>query len=97
MKHHLIALTAAALLLAPATAFAKTTHTAMPKAAHTMQRVHINRATARQLETLPGVGKKIAAEIVKDRPFKNMASLTTKIKGISAMNIKKLEGLVSFN
>ncbi|WP_083653806.1 ComEA family DNA-binding protein [Deinococcus marmoris] len=61
-----------------------------------MALVHINRATASQLETLPGVSVKLAAEIIKDRPFKNSMDLEKKVSGIGAKNIKKMLPHISF-
>ncbi|CAM3450102.1 Helix-hairpin-helix domain-containing protein [Deinococcus saxicola] len=85
-----------------------TVRTGMPSAASTMKMgkssvtskttalIHINRVTARQLETLPGVSVKLAAEIIKDRPFKNSVDLEKKVKGIGAKNVKKMLPRISF-
>lgn len=55
-----------------------------------MALVHINRAPASQLETLPGVRVNLAAEIIKDRPFKNSVDLEKKVSRIDAKNVKML-------
>ena len=44
--------------------------------------VRINSASVAQLETLPGVGPKLAAQIVRHRPYRNAAALESKVKGI---------------
>lgn len=44
--------------------------------------VNVNSAKLKALETLPGVGPKIAADIIKNRPYKNGKELQTKVKGI---------------
>lgn len=56
----------------------------------TMMKVDVNTATVMELEKVPGVGPKLAAEIVKMRPYKNQADLVKKVKGIGKRNIKKL-------
>jgi competence protein ComEA len=59
-------------------------------------KVNLNRATAAQLEKLPGIGPKIAAEIIKNRPYKNGKELQKKVKGIGEKTWKVLEPLVTF-
>ena len=44
--------------------------------------VNVNTATVAQLETLPGIGPKIAADIIKNRPYKSGKDLQAKVKGI---------------
>jgi competence protein ComEA len=44
--------------------------------------VNVNTANLKALETLPGIGPKIAAEIIKNRPYKDGKELQTKVKGI---------------
>ena len=58
--------------------------------------VNVNRATAAQLETLPNVGPKIAADIIKNRPYKDGKELQAKVKGIGPKTWTKLERYVLF-
>lgn len=58
--------------------------------------VNVNKATMAQLETLPGVGPKIAAEIIKYRPYKNAKDLETKVKGIGSKTWMEIEPYVRF-
>lgn len=58
---------------------------------------HINSAPAQDLMKLPGVSAKIAAEIVKNRPYKNSKELVKKVKGIGAHNVKKILPFIDFN
>jgi competence protein ComEA len=55
--------------------------------------VNINKATAAELETLPGIGPKLAAEIIKYRetygPFKNKDDIK-KVKGIGDAKYAKI-------
>ena len=62
-----------------------------------MRKVHINTATAAELTTIPGVSTKLAAEIVKARPFGSSADLVKKVKGIGANNVKKMLPMIDFN
>ncbi|MCX7600360.1 MAG: helix-hairpin-helix domain-containing protein [Meiothermus sp.] len=77
---------------APSTA-AKTPATTVAKLAA----VHINTATLTQLETLPGVGPKLAQAIIKHRPYKNAHDLQSKVKGIGPTLWKKIASYVLFN
>ena len=94
--------TLTALMLATAPALAQTTPAtlpaqtmpAAPPAVPTrpvttmpMGKVAVNTAAEAQLAAIPGVGAKLAAAIVKARPFKNSADL---IKGIGPENYVKL-------
>lgn len=62
-----------------------------------MAPVHINSASLEQLETLPSIGPKIAADIIKYRPYKNAKSLESKVKGIGPKTWAHIKGKVSFN
>ncbi|WP_407570056.1 helix-hairpin-helix domain-containing protein [Deinococcus altitudinis] len=62
--------------------------TTMPMPA--MSKLAVNTATEAQLASVPGVGPKLAAAIVKARPFKNSADLIKKVKGIGPKNYLKL-------
>ncbi len=55
--------------------------------------IDLNTASMAELENLPGVGKKLAAEIVSARPFKSVDDLKN-VKGIGAAKFAKLQGLV---
>jgi competence protein ComEA len=59
-------------------------------------KVNLNKASVAQLEKLPGVGPKLAAEIVKNRPYKNGADLEKKVKGIGPKLWTAIRGHVSF-
>ena len=59
-------------------------------------RVNINRATQAELETLPGIGPKIAREIIKNRPYKNGQELQDKVKGIGPKTWADLKNRVTF-
>ncbi|MER3490813.1 MAG: DNA-binding protein [Meiothermus sp.] len=59
--------------------------------------VHINTATLAQLETLPGIGPKLAREIIKHRPYKGAQELQKKVKGIGPAIWKKIAPYVLFN
>lgn len=59
--------------------------------------VHINTATLAQLETLPGIGPKLAQEIIKHRPYKSARDLQSKVKGIGPTLWKKIAPYVLFN
>ena len=60
------------------------------------EKVNLNTATARELETLPGIGEKRAADIVADReangPFR-IAEDITRVKGIGEGT---LAGLIDY-
>lgn len=58
--------------------------------------VNVNKATAAQLDTVPGIGPKISAEIIKDRPIKDEADLLARVKGIGSASISKLRGCLQY-
>ncbi len=58
--------------------------------------VNVNTATTAQLETLPGIGPKIAAEIIKNRPYKSGQDLQSKVKGIGPMVWNEIKKHVIF-
>ena len=58
--------------------------------------VNVNTANLKTLETLPGVGPKIAAEIIKNRPYKNAKALETKVKGIGPKVWSEIKAYVLF-
>jgi competence protein ComEA len=59
-------------------------------------RINVNRATQAELETLPGIGPKIAREIIKNRPYKNGQELQDKVKGIGPKTWADLKNRVTF-
>ena len=59
------------------------------------QRINLNSATQAQIESLPGVGPKMAERILKARPFSSLKDLDA-VKGIGPSMLKKLEPLVRF-
>jgi hypothetical protein len=64
------------------------------------QEVDVNGATASQLEALPGIGGKIAAEIVRERdengPFSGIDDLQARVASVSNGVANKLRGNVRF-
>ena len=55
--------------------------------------LNLNTATQAELEALPGVGGKIAGDIVKARPFKSVDDLKN-VKGIGNAKFDKLKAMV---
>lgn len=60
------------------------------------QVININTATKAQLEALPGIGPKIAAEIIKNRPYANSKELMDKVKGIGPKTWDDIKRWVRF-
>ncbi len=56
--------------------------------------VNLNSATQTELEALPGVGAKLAGEIIAKRPFKTIDDLKT-VKGIGEAKFNTLKTMVS--
>lgn len=61
-----------------------------------MGTVNVNTASAADLAKIPGVSPAIAADIIKNRPYKNSAELVKKVKGIGPKNVKKMLPMLSF-
>ena len=61
-------------------------------------KVNINTATVEQLQTLPGVGQKLAARIVEQRQksgsFKSVQEILT-VKGIGEKNLAKIQAFLT--
>ena len=57
--------------------------------------VNLNKASAKALEALPGIGPKTAASIIAARPLKNLSDLD-KVPGIGPKTIEALRGAVRF-
>jgi competence ComEA-like helix-hairpin-helix protein len=55
--------------------------------------VDLNLATLEELQTLPGIGPKLAERIIAHRPFKTLADLD-RVPGIGSATITRLEPLV---
>ena len=58
--------------------------------------VNVNTASATDLATVPGINAKIAADVIKNRPYKNSADLVKKVKGIGPKNVKKMLPYLGF-
>ena len=58
--------------------------------------VNVNSGTAAQLDTIPGIGAGISAQIIKDRPYKDEADLVAKVKGIGPNNIVKFRACFQY-
>ena len=58
--------------------------------------VNVNTASAAQLTTIPGVSSQIAADIIRNRPYRSSADLVKKVKGIGPHNVKKMLPFISF-
>jgi competence protein ComEA len=73
--------------------------TPSPQTWATPRRINVNTAPAAELELLPDVGPKLAAEIIayrqKHGPFKALADLD-KVKGVGPKTLAKLEPLIVF-
>jgi DNA uptake protein ComE-like DNA-binding protein len=81
------AIIAATLLVAGAQKATAATET------KTAKKVDINKATAAQLEDLPGIGPALAKKIVAGRPYKTVNDLSK--AGISATELRKIDSLVT--
>jgi competence protein ComEA len=62
--------------------------------------VHVNRADAAELASLPGIGPELARRIVEDRrrqgPYLTPKDLS-RVKGVSTKVLARLNGLVRFD
>jgi DNA uptake protein ComE-like DNA-binding protein len=65
------------------------------QARKTARRINLNTATSAEIESLPGIGPKLAEQIIRARPIKDLAALDA-IRGIGPKKIEALRELVSF-
>ncbi len=56
--------------------------------------INLNTASQKDLEALPGVGEKLASQIIAARPFKSVEDLQS-VKGVGTAKFQKLKDLVS--
>ncbi len=84
----------------PVTVRPKVTVVAVPAPPGPHHRVDVDRATARELQALPGIGPALAARIVAFRdsngPFGSLAALQ-RVKGIGPSKARRLDSLVTFS
>jgi competence protein ComEA len=59
-------------------------------------KVNINTAKVGDLECLKGIGPKIAADIVKNRPYKDGKDVQAKVKGIGPKTWDDMKAFVTF-
>jgi competence protein ComEA len=82
-----------------AASLATVARTTPPSSAPASGPIDVNRASAEELERLPGVGQKIARDIVAYReangPFANAADLA-EVSGISERMVASWEGMITF-
>ncbi|MDX1952618.1 MAG: helix-hairpin-helix domain-containing protein [Verrucomicrobiota bacterium] len=65
------------------------TNKIVPLSTNNPAKIDINSADAKLLETLPGIGPSLAAEIIKQRPFRSVSDLE-RVKGIGPARIKEI-------
>ncbi len=99
MKKSALILTIAVLAIVGASmasaATSKPSMTTQSKAK--MALVHINTASLKQLETLPGISPRIANTIIKNRSYKNAKDLERKVKAITPGEWSRIRGEVTFS
>jgi competence protein ComEA len=69
--------------------------TAKPGTGAPTERINLNNATPEQLQSLPGVGPKLAARLIAGRPYSSLTDLDA-VKGIGPNMLEKLGPLVRF-
>lgn len=60
------------------------------------EKININTATAEELETLPGIGEKRAADIVADREANGPFRIVEELTRVSGIGEGTLEGLIDY-
>ncbi len=55
----------------------------------------VNKATATQLESLPGIGPATARDIIKGRPYESARDLL-KVKGVGEKTVEKIKDSLAF-
>jgi competence protein ComEA len=98
MVRTFVASLVALLLVAPVASFAQQASPAAAPAEKAGPTVNINTATSAELESLPGVGPKLAQRIIEYREknggFKKLEDLMS-VQGIGEKNFLKLKGKLS--
>ena len=84
---HMLAAVAAILALVGSTSYAVTVE------CKTTAKVDLNKATAAELEKLPGIGPSLSKKIIAARPYKSVSDLSK--AGITATEIRKIDPLVT--
>jgi hypothetical protein len=91
-------LTSTLKLVARAWAAAAFVFLLVASAAHAQEAVDVNSATREQLEGLPGIGAKIASEIVRERdengPYSSVDDLQSRVPSLTASVMNKAKGLL---
>ena len=72
---------------------ASSASTTLPASNATSSRMDINVASFEELQTLPGVGPKLAERIIAHRPYKNVEELDN-VPGIGPVTLKRLTPLI---
>ncbi len=66
-----------------------------------IEKLNVNSATSKELESLPGIGNKIAKDIISERIangyFESFNDLTNRIKGLGKKSEKILNNVLEFN
>ncbi|WP_425146978.1 ComEA family DNA-binding protein [Deinococcus sp.] len=96
----LLGLLTAAALTGTTLAASGTTTMTKPSMTMTMPpagfKVSVNTGSAADLMKVPGISDKIAADLMKNRPYKNQAELVKKVKGIGPKNVLKMATYLSY-
>ncbi|MCS7069799.1 MAG: helix-hairpin-helix domain-containing protein [Meiothermus sp.] len=58
--------------------------------------INVNTATQAELEALPGIGPKIAREIIRNRPYRDAKELQARVKGIGPKTWEEIKRYVRF-